>query len=121
MTVRTTVAATAVESQLTKHRLYYSGTTREGKDMSDEVGEVVEKMYEKLVHTEKRMSQFIYLRTAIYVGTHVLSIVFHSNPTEPVMHFPACGCCGGWIGWDGKWKRSPTSPVYCFEWLSMGF
>lgn len=89
--------------------------------MSDEVGEVVEKMYEKLVHTEKRMSQFIYLRTAIYVGTHVLAIVFHSNPTEPVMHFPACGCCGGWIGWDGEWKRSPTSPVYCFEWLSMGF
>lgn len=56
------------------------------------------------VHREQqhqRMSQFIYLRIAIYVGTHVPTILSHCVPTEPVMHFPACG---GWMaGWLDRW------------------
>lgn len=72
------------------------------------------------VHREQqhqRMSQFIYLRIAIYVGTHVPTILSHCVPTEPVMHFPACGgWMAGWlgrsyVGWSVEWGMEKESRV----------
>lgn len=120
MTVRTTVAATAVESQLTKHRLLWHDTRRKGY-VGWSGGGSRKNVWKTCTHREADES--------IYLSPHSnlrgYSCPLYCIPLQPNRTRNAFSCLWllwwlDWMGWEME-KESHFSGILLRVVISMGF